>query len=142
MKRYRFRLDPVLRVRRIEQDTAQGLLAAAHRQLAEADAALLAAVDRYQSAPLSAGAEPAATWMARRTNVSLSAATVMAVGTQRERAESDVDEQRSALHAARRRVVALERLDERRHLEHDVEARREEDAEVDELVTSRWGRTS
>lgn len=141
MKRYRFRLDPVLRVRRIEQDTAQALLADAHRQLADADAALLAAVDRYQSAPPSAGAQPAATWMARRTNVSLTAATVMAVGSQRERAESDVDEQRSALHAARRRVVALERLDERRHVEHDVEARREEDVEVDELVTGRWGRT-
>ena len=142
MKRYRFRLEPVLRVRRIEQDTVQGQLAAARRDLADADAALLDAVDRYRAAPQPAGAQSVAAWLAVRTRAELTAATVMDVGSRRELAASQVDEQRSALHDARRRVVALERLDERRRFEHDVEARRAEDAEVDELVTNRFGRTA
>lgn len=142
MKRYRFPLEPVLRVRRIEQDTAQGQLASARRELAAAEATLLDAIDRYQSAPGSTGAVPTTTWLAQRTTAQLTAATVIAVGGDRERAAAHADEQRDALHAARRRVVALERLDERRRLEHGVELRRVEDAEADELVTSRWGRTT
>lgn len=141
MKRYRFRLEPVLRVRRIEQDTVQGRLAVAHRDLADAEATLLDAVDRYRSAPQPVGAQSAATWLAGRTRAELTAATVMDVGSRREHAAAQVEEQRSALHDARRRVVALERLDERRRSEHDLEARRDEDAEVDELVTNRFGRT-
>lgn len=141
MKRYRFRLEPVLRVRRIEQDTVQGRLAVAYRDLADAEAALLDAVDRYRSAPQPVGAQSVATWLAGRTRAELTAATVMDVGSRREHAALQVEEERSVLHDARRRVVALERLDERRRSEHHLEARRDEDAEVDELVTNRFGRT-
>lgn len=142
MKRYQFRLEPVLRVRRIEQDTVQTAVAAAHRALGEALETLQASVARYDSRPAAAGARPAPAWLAERTIVGLTAASVVAAGVAREVAAAGLEERRAALHAARRRVTALERLDERRRDEHALQTQRDEAVEVDELVTARHGRTS
>jgi flagellar FliJ protein len=142
MRRYRFRLDPVLRVRRIEQDAAQTALATAGHELTEAEAALHQSVDRYGALQTPAGPQSAAAWLAVRDRCGHSAATVVAAGTARELAAGQVAERRDALRDVRMRVAALERLDERRREEHALEARREEDAQIDELVTGRHGRTS
>lgn len=142
MNRYRFRLEPVLRVRRIEQDAARAAMAAADRDVDAADAALAASIDRYESLPVAEGGRPAAAWLTQRTLAGHTAASVVADGIGREVAAARLAGQRDAVRAARRRVAALERLDERRRGEHDVAARREEDLEVDELVTTRFGRTS
>lgn len=142
MRRYEFRMEPVLRVRRIEQDSAQAHLAAARRDLGAAEEALHDAIERYRSIPQTDGPRPATAWLAHRSGIERTAATVVAVGAQRAHAASQEAERLAALHDARRRVVALERLDERRRAEHVLELRRAEDSEIDELVTSRWGRTS
>lgn len=142
MKRYQFRLEPVLRVRRIEQDTVQAAMAAAHRGLGDAEAALDASITRYDSRPPTGGSRPASAWLAERASIGRTAATVVAAGVAREVAATCLEEQRAALLAARRRVSALERLDERRRDEHALAAEREEAVEVDELVTTRHGRTS
>jgi flagellar biosynthesis chaperone FliJ len=41
---------------------------------------------------------------------------------------------------ARRRVLALSQLDERRRAEHRLEAERAEQATIDQSVNDRWGR--
>src|SRR5207247_9557935 len=51
-----------------------------------------------------------------------------------------VDARRADWAAARRKVAALERLEERRREEHAVEVRRAEDRLVDDLVVARHGR--
>lgn len=140
MKRYQFRLEPVLRVRRIEEDVARGALAAAQVQLAEADAWLAATSSRYEGRATPGGPAPATSWLAGRAAVDLAAASVLAAGSRRAEATQQLDQQREALGQARQKVSALERLDERHRDEHAVAARRDEDATVDDLVTSRHAR--
>lgn len=142
MKRYRFPLDTVLRVRQIEQDIARAGLVDAQQTSTSADAELHQTVDRYRSLPTGTGSESAQRWLARRSVGQLTAASVMAAGTNSEHARLLVDERRAALRAARMRTSALERLDERHRDEHDLESRRAEERDVDELVTARHGRTS
>lgn len=142
MKRYRFRLDPVLRVRRVEQDAAQAGMAAAQRDLTEAEEALVRSVARYQQVAAPPPAQAATAWLASRGRVGLVAATVVAAGTGRETAAMQAADRRAALQEARQRVSALERLDERRREEHALAARRDEDAQIDDLVTGRHGRVA
>jgi flagellar biosynthesis chaperone FliJ len=142
MRRYRFALAPVLRVRRIEQDAAQAAVTGARSALDEAEVELQRSMARYHGRPLPAGPEAAATWLTHRSRADLVAASVVAAGTRHGLAGLRMEEQREALRRARMRVTALERLDERRREDHAVESRRTEDAEADELVTSRHGRTS
>lgn len=141
MNRYHFRLEPVLRVRRIQQDAARAAMAAARRDVDVAEVALDESMGRYESLPSADAGRPAADWLAQRTRSGHTAATVVAHGIDREVAVERLDAQREAVRDARRRVAALERLDERRRDEHHAEARREESLEVDELVTTRFGRT-
>ena len=142
MKRYRFPLEPVLRVRLIEQDAARAALVAAHHGFRVADDARHRTVARYRALPVDAGAETTDRWLARRTASHRTAACVVAAEADTEAARARMDDQRSALQQARMRTSALERLDGRRREEHELESRRAEDAEVDELVTARHGRHS
>ena len=87
------------------------------------------------------GPQSGTAWLAKRTSLQLSAASVVAAGTGREWAARRVAGEQAALHRAAMRVAALERLDERRRDEHARAERRHEDAEIDELVTTRHGRT-
>jgi flagellar export protein FliJ len=51
-----------------------------------------------------------------------------------------VDDRRGNWAATRRRVAALERLEDRRREEHALQARRDEDRLVDDIVVARYGR--
>lgn len=140
MKRYRFRLEPVLRVRRIEQDTARAVMAAAARSLDAADEQLHQSVSHYRTVPLVDGPHDTAGWLARRASAERAASAVVRAGVEREHAAASLDRERDALRDARQRVAALERLDERRREEHALAAQRQEVVDVDELVTGRHGR--
>lgn len=138
MKRYRFDLDPVLRVRRIQQDAVQALVGTARLGYESAQATLDEAVERHEER--SGGATvplPARQWLAGRSGAGLTAASVMAAGVARAAARTQMDEHLDELRQSRMRVTALERLDERRRDEHAIESQRAEEAEVDELVTGR-----
>ena len=140
MKRYRFSLDPVLRVRQIEQDAARAEFVTANHGLQTADARRLETVERYRALPVRPGAEPVSRWLAHRFVAECAAVSVRSAEGDVAVARTRMEEQRQALHEARMRTSAIERLDERRRAEHEIEARRAEDAEVDELVTARHGR--
>ena len=138
MKRYRFRLESVLRVRRLQEDVARGELARASAAVTAAEDAVTAGRDWLRRL----GAEPApsgpSAWEARR-QIMLSAADEIddRVGDV-QIAVIERQARRVALGEARTRVRALERLDERRRVEHDLEAGRQEERVVDDLVTSRF----
>lgn len=140
MRRYRFRLEAVLRVRHVQEEAARGRLAtataAAHAALEGLDVARsnLAALVT-QPAP-----RDAAAWAGRREVVltgarEMSAATAHVAATRADQGLRQVE-----LAAARTRVRALERLDERRREEHALAADREAGLVVDDLVTSRFTR--
>lgn len=142
VKRYSFRLEPVLRVRRIEEERAVLELAAAHRGLAEAEATLERRLDRYGEVPVPVGPVPVDQLLRMRARLDGVAASVVSAGTNRLRAEAVVDLRRQSWSDAATRVAALERLDERRRDEHAKEAQRQELVEVDDMVVARAGRAA
>jgi flagellar protein FliJ len=138
MKRYRFRLESVLRVRRIQEDVARGELARATLALRTAEAALEAGrehLDRLSHEPSPIGPEA---WQARRRILLSAADEVEQLVHGMTAAASERDARQAALAEARSRVRALERLDERRRAQHDLEAARLDERTVDELVTARF----
>jgi flagellar FliJ protein len=140
MKRYSFRLDPVLRVRRVEEDRAVMELSAAQRALVAAEESLQRRVDRYSDVPVPVGPVSVDELLRMRAHQDNAAASVVFGGAERLRAEATVDIRRQAWSEAATRVAALERLDERRRAEHQQEAQRQELVEVDDMVVARAGR--
>ena len=141
MRRYRFRLEPVLRVRRQEQDVARGAVLAA-QALAGAEAEALAERDRaYAEGTTAQQTRSAADFVFVQQH---RAALGRAVLEQRQRlsqAQAGLAHARSGWTAAAARVGALERLDERQRAEHTARAQKEEEMVVDDLVVSRFGST-
>jgi len=138
MKRYRFRLESVLRVRRIQEDVARGELARATLALAAAESALQEGrdhLDRLSRQPHPIG--PAA-WQARRQILLAAAEEIEQLADGVTAAAAERHARQAALAEARTRVRALERLDERRRAQHALEAARREERLVDDLVTARF----
>jgi flagellar export protein FliJ len=136
MKKYTFRLEAVLRVRRIEEERALADLLAANRALAEAEAELDRRLDHYRTVTLPTGALTHDRYVAARSQQDLAAGAVVAAGTARLAAEHERNRLHATWAAAAARVKALERLDERRREEHAVEVLREETIVLDEIATA------
>jgi flagellar export protein FliJ len=140
VKRYRFRLESVLKVRRIEEDRARGALALANADARRAADEVAARDARYGSLPAAAPTLSTSAFLSDRWRRSTSAEAVL-YGMEREReAQTVVTERRAEWSAAAGRVSALERLDSRRREEHALDVAREEAIVVDELVTGRFVR--
>jgi len=137
VKRYQFRLDAVLRVRRIEEDRAAADLAVANRALAEAEAELDRRLAHYQALTTSEGVVPNEAFVAERAMRDFAAMAVVSAGAARISAEAEVERTRERWSAAAMRVRALERLDERRREEHELEVRRDEVVTLDEAFAAR-----
>jgi len=138
VKRYRFRLDPVLRVRRVQEDVARAALARADADVAAAHTALAGARDwlvELDHRPVPG--RPVA-WEANRTVVLRAADEIDARIANVDAAAAARRDRQAELRDARGRVRALERLDERRRAEHQLEAARQDERVVDDLVTSRF----
>ncbi len=139
MRRYRFRLEPVLRVRRQQEDAARAeVMAATVRAGAEAEA--LAERDQaYAAGTTAQQVRSAADFVYVQEH---RAALGRAVLEQRRRlqdAERQVEQARAGWTAAATRVGALEGLDERARAEHAARTQKEEELVVDDLVVSRFG---
>jgi flagellar export protein FliJ len=141
MRRYRFRLETVQRVRLVQEQLAVADLAR-HRAAVNAAAGFVADSDELLAQASGAGQVGA--------DVPTTLARVQVIDWRREAvrsARADLDEATAALNAAklahqeaRRRVLALSQLDERRRAEHRLEAERAEQATIDQSVNDRWGR--
>jgi flagellar protein FliJ len=140
MKRFRFRLDQVLHVRRVQEDRARFALLTANRDAHLAAARVEERLADYEQRRIPLGPQPYAEF---ERAVFLLDSGAAAVGTARA-AHRDalvvVDDRRSEWTDARRRVAALERLEDRRRAEHAVEVQRAEDQLVDDLVVGRHAR--
>ena len=137
MRRYRFRLEPVLRVRRNEQDVARGGVQAATIRLQAERDALAAREQSYADALALQGSARTADFLFEQAHRAALGAAVLDQRRRLAQAGRVLDEARDCLAAAATRVGALERLDERQRAEHAVSALREEDLIIDDLVVAR-----
>ena len=137
MKKYRFRLEAVLRVRRIEEERARGELLLANRALAEADAELERRLDHYREVAQPSGSLAHAEYVKVRSLQDAAAAGVVAAGAARLMAEAEAQRKRDLWAAAATKVRALERLDEHRRTEHAAGVLHEEILVLDEVAASR-----
>ena len=137
MKRYRFRLESVMHVRRTQEDVARQRLAIANADVRRSYAALGAATGRYQALAETLGPLDVDSFRDSRLSGENSAAGVAAARRRVELAESAAEARRAEWSHAARQVSALERLDERRQSEWWTDFRRQEDVEVDDMVTAR-----
>lgn len=138
MRRYRFRLESVLRLRRAEESRARDVLAAANAELRQALRARDAEARRYAALPRSLGEMTLEQYLGEAAAAALAAATLAQARRVVSVAAARVAEAQLAWSSAAQRLAVLERLDERRRVEHAVEAQREEAAALDDLVTSRY----
>lgn len=138
MKRYQFRLEGVLRLRRAEAEQARGALAAANAELRarlvqrDHEASAFRTIARRQDA------ETLAALLAEREDAAIAQRRL----DEAERAVADAAARAAVAQvtfsAAQRRVSALERLEARRREEYDGGLRREESLLLDEIATARY----
>jgi len=141
VRRYRFRLEPVLRVRRQEQDAARAAVLAATACACAEDESLAERDRAYAAGTRAHGSRSAADFVHVQEH---RAALGRAVLDQRRRvqeAQLRLEQARTDWTAAAARVGALERLDERSRAEHTARALKEQELVVDDLVVSRFGGT-
>lgn len=140
MKRYRFRLEHVLRVRSLQEEQARQRVRIARMQASAAEAEVAVRSLAYaQRGPLAGPADLDAQ-MVDRSDWQLTADGVRAARDRAEVAALLVEQRVLEWQVAATKVEALERLDERRRDEHLLDARHEEAVEVDDLVTGRHAR--
>lgn len=137
MKRYTFRMEKVLRVRRLQEDAARAGVVGARASEQQAEAALSVSHDHYRSLSPAAGATPAASFLGLRDQASYRATAVRVAEGRRDDAAAATAQAITVWQGSHRRVEALERLDERRRDDYAIEVRRAEDATVDEIVVAR-----
>ena len=137
MKRYEFRMEKVLRVRRLQEDAARAAVAASRRAEQQAQVALEASQAHYSSLAVDTPAASAAEFLGLRERAAHRATGVRLSQGLRAVAADETAASVRTWQESNRRVDALERLDERRRDEYDIEARRAEDTAVDEIVVAR-----
>ena len=140
MKRFRFRLEQVLRVRRLQEDIARAALLHANHEAKNAADAVNARIADYAAASRPSGAQTYEAFNRMQFELDNSAGAITVARAEYRRALEVVDQHRADWTAARQRVAALERLEQRRRDEHAIEARRAEDRLVDDLVVARHAR--
>jgi flagellar protein FliJ len=136
LKRFRFRLEHVLRVRRLQEDLARADLMHAHREARAAADRVNSRVADYTNAPRPNGEQPYDEFSRVQFHLDNAAGAITVARAGYRHALAVVDDRRADWAAARQRVAALERLEERRRDEHAIEVRRADDRLVDDLVVA------
>ena len=140
MKRFRFRLEQVLRVRRLQEDMARAALMTAHHGARAAADVLNARIEDYSRASRPSGAQTYDDFNRTQSHLDNAAGAITAARGVYSQAVDVVDTRQHEWASARQRVAALERLEARRREEHAIEVRRAEDRLVDDLVVARHAR--
>lgn len=141
MRRYRFRLEPVLRVRRMQEDAARGELLAATAAIRVQEQRLAERTEAYELSLKPSETQTCADFLFEQSRRSSFAAAVLEQRGQVREAQTQAAQAREAWSEAAARVGALERLDERQRSEHTAQMQKEDELTTDELVVSRHGRS-
>ena len=140
MKKYKFRLETVLKVRTTQEELARAALAQANMRVSNADAILAAKASRYSSMAMASGMRSTGAFLGERFLHEQAARGVKQAEALREEALLEAAEKRRSWSQAAQEVSVLERLDERRRAEHEAESARQADIEIDDIVVGRYAR--
>lgn len=137
MKRYRFRLDQVLRVRRLQEDQARAEVVSARSEADRTTDDLSHRLADYHQRQLRDAPVSARHFQGDRDHEHRMANAVTAARLAEANALMVLDSRLSDWTAASRRVDALEHLDDVRRREHLTEALRQEQIDLDDLTSAR-----
>jgi flagellar export protein FliJ len=138
MRRYRFRLEQVMRLRRAQEELQRTRVLLANQEKAKAELRLAAREREYGGLGRSSGPIPVSLFKAEELSFKLAAGALKEARHQVEVATEASHSEIDAWLAAKRAVMVLEHLDERRRVEHFLEEERREAVAMDEMATSRW----
>jgi flagellar export protein FliJ len=136
VKRYRFPLQAVLRIRSTERDRAAMAAAEAARDLAAAADEVERRRQRYVATAPPAGVRSAAELLADRQLRELAADGIVEARKREGHAEAELVGRRSALAAAASAVKALEELEARGRIAHRASEQKAEAKVIDDLVVN------
>lgn len=137
MKRYRFRLEQVRNVRRVQEDLSLAAMRHAEREVARAAEAATARRARYDREATPPEGGVSGSFVADHERMARAAAAVEAAGRALGAARAEADVRRASWSEAARKVAALDRLDERKLGEHNLDHLRDMDRQVDDIVVAR-----
>ncbi len=140
MRRYRNRLQRVLDVRRVQEERAKAEVRQARAEAALADLVARSRIETYRGHELPVGPIPYVGHRIERSLYELKGLIALDAQQRRDVAHEQVEARLNAWVETRRRVDAMERLDQRRRHEHQVEVDRADERQVDDMVTGRAGR--
>jgi flagellar export protein FliJ len=140
LKRFRFRLEQVLRIRRLQEDMARNALMQAHREARLAADRVNERITEYGDAPRPSGEQPYSLFNRMHFDLDNRAGAITFARADYQHALRIVEDRKADWAAAHQRVAALERLETRRREEHAIEVRRADDRLVDDLVVARHSR--
>ncbi len=142
MKRFSFRLEAVLRIRRLQEDQVRARLIAANRDVQLATLKVQERQTRYDTLPRPSGTTSHEELERAWFTLDAAAGAVAFADDERLSTIAVAEEIRIEWLAARQRTEVLARLRARAHEEWVIETRRDEDRLVDELVVARHHRRS
>lgn len=144
MKRFQFRLESLLRLRRHERDLRRQELGQVVQAVSTLERQKLG-IERRRHAELmllrettGPGSLDVDRILDARRFVGLLQARSRMAESQREALEQEIEQRRAATVEADRAVRALEKLRQRRWLRHRQDAQREENRQLDEAASSGW----
>ncbi len=137
MKRFKFRLDSVLRIRRIEEERSKARLMEANAAARRTALVVEQRLHAYLTAPRPEALMTLEEFEKARFLLEASATSVESARLGHREALDAVDQCRVEWLEAKQRVSAIERLEERKRDEHMIDLRRAEDRLIDDLVVAR-----
>ena len=140
MKHFSFRLEGVLRLRRLQEQQAKDSLLGANSVLRQQILARDAQSRRYHEVVDGAAASALEEFRAEQLAAQLCAATLAGAEQAVAYAASDAALAQIAYHQAAQIVAVIERLEDRRRAEHVAAEGRELVALTDDIVTARYVR--
>lgn len=141
MKKYKFPLGAVLRIRTTARDEAARAAADAEREASIAQDALVRAREQYVARVVpNGGVISTHHLLSQRLVHELGAEAVLEADERASIAEAELLGKRAALVAAASAVRALEELESRGRAAHRTAVQKHEAKQVDDLVVSRHGR--
>jgi flagellar export protein FliJ len=140
MKKFRFRLETVLRVRRIQEDQARARLLNANAAAQKAETVVVERRARYDALDRPSGVQVEPEFERTLSTLDFAAGAIDLAREQHIESLAVVAQKRSEWSDASMRVAALERLEARQYALYATEARRDEDRLTDDLVVNRYAR--